>query len=316
MKFHIAFKNIFESISVRFLHMWFHIFPRMLPAAPPPKTEIYAGPLSKKNNTSIPRIIWSYWTGSEIPLVVQKCFKNWQHFAPNCTIHILCDQNLQEYIPVLPTILSTLEPPKRADWIRLELLRQYGGIWLDASIFLTTPLDWVFSQQQSSQADFIGFYLEKFTSMPQYPVVENWFMAAPPHSPLIENWSHEFTKEVIPRSGAAYISHLKEIGTYARNLQKIDGPEYLSMHLTLQYIIQKDPRYRLALQCAEEGPYFYHVRAKWKRRKLRNLLLFYSATEPIPALIKLRGCDRRQWDSHLHNGAPLKTSLAAKYLKG
>ena len=36
----------------------------------------------------------------------------------------------------------------RADWIRLELLRRHGGIWLDASTLLTAPLDWVLQQQQ------------------------------------------------------------------------------------------------------------------------------------------------------------------------
>ena len=43
-----------------------------------------------------------------------------------------------DYIPEIPAALDSASHAKRADWIRLELLRRYGGIWVDASSILTS----------------------------------------------------------------------------------------------------------------------------------------------------------------------------------
>jgi mannosyltransferase OCH1-like enzyme len=42
--------------------------------------------------------------------------------------------------------VHTLTLAKRSDWVRLELLNRYGGIWLDASTILTESLAWVLAR--------------------------------------------------------------------------------------------------------------------------------------------------------------------------
>ena len=47
-------------------------------------------------------------------------------------------------IPKLLNILNSEEKPHyKSDLIRLYLIYNYGGIYLDASVCLFTPLDWV-----------------------------------------------------------------------------------------------------------------------------------------------------------------------------
>ena len=43
----------------------------------------------------------------------------------------------------LPTSTWRRKPEHQSDMIGLALLRRYGGVWLDASIALTQPLEWV-----------------------------------------------------------------------------------------------------------------------------------------------------------------------------
>ena len=142
-----------------------------------------------------------------------------------------------DYIPEIPAALDSASHAKRADWIRLELLRRYGGIWVDASSIPTRSLDWVLTQYIRTPAEFMGF---TWSAIPVMLLTRRWKTgsAAPPGSRLIVDWQHEFTTEVIHRSGQEYIDHLKDKGVFETVRQHIDSPDYLSMHLALQYILQ------------------------------------------------------------------------------
>ncbi len=302
-----------EPITTGLLRNRYRLFPRSLPPAPAPKFEVYSYEKSQPNPNRIPRIIWSYWSGSPMPLAVKASFESWKRCNPDFEIHMLNEQTVHDYIPDAPD-LSGHTTTKQTNWIRLELLRRYGGIWLDATFFVTRSLNWVIEQQERTQSDFVGFYLKEFTTKPEFPVVETWFLAAPPDSPMIRDWVAILTEEVIVRKDAEYMEYLKGKGLFDQVVQNIAFPHYLTGHLSFQVILQRNQNYRMTLQSATEGPLFYHKLADWKRKKLRNLLLFYKVTEPVPALVKIRKPDRKHWDLHLGNQVFVKDSFTAKYL--
>lgn len=266
------------------------------------------------NPRPIPPIVWSYWTGGEPPLVVQRCIARWQRLNPGFSVRVLDDRTLHDHVPDLPAGLAAQSPTRRADWLRLELLRRHGGIWLDASSILTESLDWVLQLQQAAQSDFIGYQLALYNSDPAWPVVENWFLAAPPGSPFIEDLQREFTTEVIPRTGEAYVAHLQALGLFESLRQGIDMPAYLSMHLALQRVLRGGGRYRLHLARAEDGPYFFHVLGDWRRTPLKIRLLFSRIRGALPPLIKLRSPDRKRLDDYLARGFYLPDSIAGRHL--
>ena len=301
------------------LKRWYRLRPRDLEPAPAPVFTLHAtgtAAAAPAARTAIPRILWSYWQGGTPPLLVQRCFDHWRRLHPHFEIRILDERGVLRYLPAIPAALDGASAAKRADWIRLELLRRHGGIWLDASTILTQPLDWVLQEQARTGADFVGYYLQQYTSVPQRPVVENWFMAAPPGSPFIEDLQREFTQEVIARTGEQYIAHLQAQGLYAQALQRIDMPAYLTMHLALQVILLRGGSYRLGLSPAESGPYFLHVQGRWRRAALKLRLLFMHARGPLPPLIKLRSPDRRRLDDYLTQGLYLPDSVAGQWLDG
>ena len=301
------------------LKRWYRLRPRDLEPAPAPVFTLHAtgtAAAAPAARTAMPRILWSYWQGGTPLLLVQRCFDHWRRLHPHFEIRILDDRGVLQYLPAIPAALDGASAAKRADWIRLELLRRHGGIWLDASTILTQPLDWVLEEQARTGADFVGYYLQQYTSAPERPVVENWFMAAPPGSPFIEDLQREFTQEVIARTGEQYIAHLQAQGLYTQALQRIDMPAYLTMHLALQVILLRGGSYRLGLSPAESGPYFLHVQGRWRRAALKLRLLFMRARGPLPPLIKLRSPDRRRLDDYLTQGLYLPDSVAGQWLDG
>ncbi|MDF1486079.1 capsular polysaccharide synthesis protein [Ramlibacter sp. H39-3-26] len=275
---------------------------------------VHAFGAASSNPRRIPSIIWGYWSGSAVPLVVQRCFDNWRALNPGFSVRILDAASVRAYIPSIPSALDGVSEAKRADWVRLELLRRHGGIWLDASTILTAPLDWVLARQAEAQCDFVGYYLERYTSDAAYPVVENWFMAAPPESPFIADLQREFSTQVVARGNEGYIAHLQALGVYAQVRQRIDIPHYLSMHLALQFVLRAGSGCRLCLGKAEDGPYYYHALGNWNRAALKIRLLFSRAADAPPPVVKLRKPDRRRLDDYIERGLYLPGSLVGQYL--
>lgn len=139
-------------------------------------------------------------------------------------------------------------------------------------------------------------------------------MAAPPGSRFIADLQQEFTTQVIHRTGHEYIAHLQSLGVYEEVRQYIDAPDYLSMHLALQFILRARGGYRLALARAEDGPFYYHMLGRWRRTQLKLRLLFSRPAGALPPLIKLRAPDRRRLDDYLARGLYLPDSIAARHL--
>ncbi|GGB98585.1 hypothetical protein GCM10007205_04870 [Oxalicibacterium flavum] len=263
----------------------------------------------------IPSVIWAYWNGAQPPLLIQRCFENWRRFNPDFRICILNDETLPQYLPEVAAHLGRIPVAKRSDWIRLELLYRHGGIWLDASTILTESLEWVGRRQLEAGADFVGYYLEQYTTRTTSPVVESWFMAAPAGSAFIGDALREFVAAAIPRSGAEYVAYLRERGSYDQLRQNIDIPEYLSIHLAMQVVLQGGGRYRLCLGKAEDGPYALHVLGKWGRTPLKIRLFFSRVRGELPSLIKLRSPDRKRLDQYLLRQLYVKDSIADRFLR-
>lgn len=107
-------------------------------ALPEPKTE--KGPLP----------VWAlWWDGEENapPCVKMALNSQKKYFAgPDYTYHLLSKENYAAYVQLAPAVLSrfeqgTMSLTHLSDVLRCELLRAHGGLWLDATVYMTGPLD-------------------------------------------------------------------------------------------------------------------------------------------------------------------------------
>ena len=96
--------------------------------------------------TEFPKMIWTMWQQGEaqMPKTVKASIKTIKDFAQRngCDFHLLTNDNLEYFINIPKDITEKyknkeLSAAHYSDIIRFSLLYQYGGIWMDATLFVS-----------------------------------------------------------------------------------------------------------------------------------------------------------------------------------
>ena len=132
-----------------------------------------------KDNKHTKKIWWLWFQGSEnAPLIVQKCLDTVKYYSAQMNLEVieLDERNLFEYVK-LPNQIINMWKQKRitnanfSDLCRIALLADYGGLWIDSTVFLTGKIN-----KEILQSD-IFFYQASFLDM-TVTKVSSWFMYA------------------------------------------------------------------------------------------------------------------------------------------
>lgn len=101
-----------------------------------------------KNNIELSSNIWIFWwQGVEnAPQIVKMCINNVKKYVNNRKICILTKDNYRDYVDIPDYIIEKLKNEKISitafsDILRIQLLYQNGGIWLDATALITDDID-------------------------------------------------------------------------------------------------------------------------------------------------------------------------------
>ncbi len=91
--------------------------------------------------------IWvCWWTGEETaPLIVQRCISSIRENAGNHPVHLITQNNYCDYLKIPDYMIEKVHKKKIvlanfSDYIRSSLIAEYGGLWLDATIFCLKPI--------------------------------------------------------------------------------------------------------------------------------------------------------------------------------
>lgn len=90
------------------------------------------------------KIIWTLWLQGEkqAPLLVKNCIASIRKHANGHPVVVVTDENLHEYIK-FPAYIDKkykqgiITNQNYSDLVRMYLLSHYGGLWCDATIFVT-----------------------------------------------------------------------------------------------------------------------------------------------------------------------------------
>lgn len=119
-----------------------------------------------------------------MPEIVGMCFNSWLRNNPTWEVVFLDDNNLHTYIDFKSELdLNREEIPLQAqsDIIRINLLKKYGGVWVDATCYCAKPLDsWLPNNLES------GFFA--FNRPNTDRMISSWFLAAVPNNELIRSY--------------------------------------------------------------------------------------------------------------------------------
>ena len=190
-----------------------------------------------------PRIIWT-WRTKDLPLHLH-CRASWKKHNPDHIIHILTPNTFQQYsrVPLEvsshPILSQFLE-----DIVRITVLSENGGIWLDSNVTLRGPLDpWLF-HPPLKQEKMMGFMRDSR--------MDTSFLAAFPGCKWLLAWKEEWyqlmrydsiqsyatikKKEGVPMSDL--LNPLDHIGEIARRTIHIPSSllvdhQMMDLHMTI-----------------------------------------------------------------------------------
>ncbi|MDG0852816.1 glycosyltransferase family 32 protein [Roseateles puraquae] len=262
---------------------------------------VTVGDEAPASTATLPRIIWTYWQTAPAPEFIQACIANWRQFAPNHEVRLLDRSSIESWLPSLRADFNSLPAYRQADWLRVQLLARHGGIWMDASMLLSRDLGWLHDTQRRRGADYVGFYIDRYSTRPTLPIIENWMMASVPGGRFVSALAAAFDL-ALDEGAEALLQRLRSEGRHAQVVQALteDFQRYLLMHVAASELLDRSPQLaRLVLLRAEDGPFAWHAGVGWRKRHLFARLALAPCPRMLPAVLKLRGGDRtvveRNW---------------------
>jgi len=251
----------------------------------------------------VPKIIWAFWEGTMPPLVC-RCFQEFRKKNPGYLMVVMNKRNVTRYTPPdLATHPRTNDRIQRfADAVRLHVLAEYGGFWLDASIILQSSLNVFVGKMTTANAEFFGYTIGSAHDTPgdytQAPVVENWFLGCTKGSAFMQAWRDEFMRMNNFKSVRAYVRSVEGEGVDLSRMNR-RLVHYLASHVSARRVMTLGlGKYRLYLERSEDGPFKFEFDHKWNHGKALRALAG-GKYKDMP-LIKLNGTARKraQWWSN------------------
>lgn len=262
---------------------------------------VTVGDEAPASTATLPRIIWTYWQTAPAPEFIQACIANWRQFAPDHEVRLLDRSSIESWLPSLRADFDSLPAYRQADWLRVQLLARHGGIWMDASMLLSRDLGWLHDTQRRRGADYVGFYIDRYSTRPTLPIIENWMMASVPGGRFVSALAAAFD-QALDEGAEALLQRLRSEGRHAQVVQALteDFQRYLLMHVAASELLDRSPQLaRLVLLRAEDGPFAWHAGVGWRKRHVFARLALAPCPRMLPAVLKLRGGDRtvveRNW---------------------
>ncbi|MTD10592.1 hypothetical protein GIX10_03875 [Acinetobacter sp. YIM 103518] len=266
------------------------------------------------NKVEIPKIVWMYWHEKEMPKLILMCVNRIREINPNYTVILLNDENIENFVDGLNDFVFP-EIQHKSDYIRLYLLKKYGGVWMDASILNFSSIDVFIKELEDNYAGFFLFFNEKRTVDSAYPIVENWFIASEKNNTFVCSWFDEFKFALNIKPN----NYIKKISN-ERVFHNIDVDErlYLFSYLCAQVALRKyDGSY--VLWSCDDTAFYYHLTGSFRYllykketfhyTNIIKTLALYKRPNRLPVLIKLVSGDYKHLEKVIEKKYYRKNSM-------
>lgn len=168
------------------------------------------------------RVIWTCWFQGfgRAPELVQRSVTSWWLRNPNWEVRCLDAETVRHYVDIdahIDLSKQQLTAASLSDVIRLLLLHEYGGVWVDATTVCNRGLDdWL---MPAAAQGFFAFD----RPAPDRPIA-SWFLASQAGNPLLAKWTTKALK-------------------YWRDRERSD--DYFWVHHLFGQLLDEDPAARL-----------------------------------------------------------------------
>jgi len=230
----------------------------------------------------IPKHIYTFWHSEKLPSLVKHCVGTWKKFNPDYKITIINENNYNNYTSIDVKLLRnfSLEKKQRtSDFVRTCVLKEHGGVWMDATIICTDSLNTILNNSKN----FLAYTMH---GKLKYPIIENWFFACTKGNEFMMLWYDEFI--IRANKFSSFKDYIDDRKKYV-NVPIRYITEYFSMHISAQYIIQKlkYPLKELTLLPSFSGPFKIQKIYKGNNERIMNFLCYKDRNKRPKPIIKL-----------------------------
>ena len=196
-------------------------------------------PLKKLPDDKV--VIWQYWAqgldSKSMPQLINICFQSVEKYSQDYTLIRVSDENINEFLEFPDWLKEKVQHLTRAlfsDLLRCLLLSKYGGLWLDATTFLTgVPPSYLFGSDL--------FMYQREDSELNKEFWENTFA-------YYWSWSPNFLVKAL--TGIMYASKGSKVVEDLASLQlsywksNTQSPNYFFIQILIELYFRKHPQYR------------------------------------------------------------------------
>jgi mannosyltransferase OCH1-like enzyme len=211
----------------------------------------------------IPRVFHQIWVGPD-PFLdgFERWQESWQRNHPAWDLRLWVDGNLPSGLRNPAAYELDRHPVERADILRLELLYQYGGVYLDADLECVKPIDGLLDG-----IDFFGMYIKPGR-------VTNTVIGSVPGHPILD----QALSEITPQEPGARFDKTKSGPVFLDGVVKQFPPITMFPRATFYPITPEEHREAYAIHhCART----WKSLEEWKTEALRAEVRFKKAVEEL-----------------------------------
>jgi hypothetical protein len=240
--------------------------------------------------------IFCFWHDDKLSPLINACINKTKKQLPDWKVILLNSKTIYNLIDIskFPKNYMSLHIQAKADWIRLYLIYNYGGLWMDCSIIVNDAdtINNLYNKLVNTDIDFI-FYENPAHAIIinniRYPCAENWFLLAKPKVDFIGYWLSEFE--------LAINMSLDNYAIYANKnfiLPNTDISEgiYHTAYKCCLIAFQKNKNINMNnfyVLNAHSNMYILHIKHRWSSARIFKDLLKNKNTNNI----KLIGINRK-----------------------
>jgi len=161
-----------------------------------------------KTESNIPKTIWILWLQGfkNAPEIVKKCVATWERANEKWRIIKIDKYSLKEYVKIekiLDSNEKNIEKSDISDAVRIKILSEYGGVWIDSTCICQRPLDTWLHKYTSS-----GFFA--FSEPTKDREIASWFLASEENNHLTDEFrkryvryfrENEFVRQILTSEG-------------------------------------------------------------------------------------------------------------------
>lgn len=130
--------------------------------------------------------VYLYWVGKEYKLIsiLRKLIYLHSKSGKGYEVILITDKNVNEYVKV-PEYFDKLCPAHQADFVRVNVICDFGGIWLDSDTLVIENLDSLFEILVNKD----GFLIKQNNDM-----LCNGIFGSNKNTPLMLKWKNDMTE--------------------------------------------------------------------------------------------------------------------------